>query len=138
MSHVITIFDAITHDPYPLGVPERVRKEIEEIFDGRWDKSGIDPVFHIDCECMSSDDVLGARSLLDTFLVSHGVDKDLIDVLIAHAGSVALSTPGLKWIEIGWGYELGWHIKLARMVDTLADPDFREVGTAAHRAILGS
>ena len=131
-------------DPYPLGVPTRVRKECDEKLDD-WRKV-VAPVFRIEWDRMKGDDALGTRRLLDAFLIANHVDEGLIDILLGNFVKVSTETQRLKWITVGWDYEHGWHIKIAHEVERKPDPDFREVGsgdsnacgTAAHRAILGS
>ena len=101
-------------NPYPLGVPTRVTKEYEA--DWAEMHESTDPVFHIDCERMTGRDANDVRCRVDAFLASHDVNEDLIDILIDNVGK-AFDKPRLKWIEVGWNYELGWHIKVAREVN---------------------
>ena len=126
MSYDWITIKASDHDPYPLGVPERVRKQVEASHTP-WDTESTDPVFHIEVDRMRDGDARGTPAHVDTFLSAHHVDEDLIDILLEHLGKIVLSDKRLKWIEVGWNYQLGWHIKIGRMVE-------RKVGSGTANA----
>jgi hypothetical protein len=100
-------------NPYPLGVPNRVIEEYDEECESL---NSRDPVFHMDCTCLGADDVLGMRSLLDTFLTDYHVHPDLIDVLVSEVGKAGC-TKRVRWVDVGWNAQIGWHVLVARETD---------------------
>jgi hypothetical protein len=107
-------FDDFLANPFPLGIPNRVMKEMEKETADWWAAArGETPSFRVDFVGLTEGDRPGACGAVLKFLDSHDVDEGLAGAIVHHVDCL-MRDPGWNHALLKWIPAYGWHVMSMR------------------------